>query len=417
MTARAAAHRLETHSAPLARDWIALSGPTERSVRRRVAWVWGLLFFDVLTYSSSPTNLIPLPSFVGKLLTEGALVLALGLILTVNKKLLVRPNAFMILFTVLCALSAVMSIRGYFGLGSIVRCARFIVFIAVLWLTTPWWGRRDFMIFHFQRRAILAVVAVVVAGIALSPGRAFGQAGGGRLGGDIWPMPPTQVAHYAAVLVGMTLVMWFAGMANSAWTVAVTTVGLAVLLLTHTRTALVGLLAGLLVAGLSLFLGRRRVRRTLAITAIVATLGALAFAPFVTGWLSRGESAQQLSDLTGRTNVWTELVASPRTEVNTLFGYGLSNDSFNGLAIDSSWLATYQSQGLVGDVIDGALLLTLLVVALRRPSGPGRAAALFLVVYCGIASYTETGLGQPSVYLLDLAVAMSVLMPPLVAEA
>lgn len=407
-------HRLETFSAPLARDWISLAGPTDRAVRRRLAWVWGLLFLDILTYTNSPSNLLPIPSIAGKVITQGSALLALALILTVNKKLIVRPNAFLILLTVLCALAAVMSVRGYFGLGSLIRCGRFIVFLAAMWLTTPWWGRRDFMIFQFQRRALVVVLATVIAGMVISPGRAFAQAGGGRLGGDIWPIPPTQVAHYAAVLVGMTLVLWFAGMANSAWTGVVAAGGLAVLLLTHTRTALIALLAGLLVAGVSLFLDRRRVRRTFALVALVAVVVALAFSPFLAGWFTRGESAQELDNLTGRTNVWTELVDSPRTNVNMLLGYGLSNDSFNGLSIDSSWLATYQSEGLVGDVIDGMVLLTILVIALRRPPGLGRAAALFLVVYAAIASYTETGLGQPSAYFLDMAVAMSVLMPPLV---
>ena len=106
----------------------------------------------------------------------------------------------------------------------------------------------------------------------------------------------------------------------------------------------------------------------------------------------------------------------PRTEVNTLFGYGMSNDSFDGLPIDSSWFSAYLDQGIVGDVLDGLVLVSLVAVALTRPRGPGKAIALFLVVYCTVSSFTETGLGQPSTYVLDLAVAMSVLMPPLVSR-
>ena len=69
-------------------------------------------------------------------------------------------------------------------------------------------------------------------------------------------------------------------------------------------------------------------------------------------------------------------------------------------------------QGLVGDVIDGSVLLLLLLVACFSPRGPRRAVALFLVVYCLIASFTESGLGEASPYLLDLTVAMSILMTP-----
>jgi hypothetical protein len=37
--------------------------------------------------------------------------------------------------------------------------------------------------------------------------------------------------------------------------------------------------------------------------------------------------------------------------------------------------------------------------------------ALFLLVYCLIASFTETGLGQASTYMLDLTIAASLLVP------
>ena len=402
-------------SPQLARGWGLLAGPNERSMRRRIGWVWGLLFFDVLTYSKVSTNLIPLPSMVGKAIAESALGIALVLVLTANKRLLVRPNILLILFTAMCAVAAIMSLRGYFGPGSIVRWFRFAGFLGALWLTTPWWGRRDFMILHFQRRAIIVVMVTVILGMAISPRNAFDNAGGGRLAGILWPIPPTQVAHYAAVLVGMTVVMWFAGMSTSKWTGLIIAMGVIVLLLTHTRTALIAMLAGILVAGLSLFLSRKRVRRAFVVSIVVVAIGALSFAPLVTGWLTRGENAQGLHDLTGRTANWSAMLAQPRTEANTLLGYGLSNDGFDGRPLDSSWMSTYQDQGLIGDVLDGLVLLTLLIVALISPRGPGRAVALFLVVYCAIASFTETGLGQPSTYLLDLAVAMSVLMPSLIS--
>ncbi len=128
-----------------------------------------------------------------------------------------------------------------------------------------------------------------------------------------------------------------------------------------------------------------------------------------------GESSQSLTNLTGRTNVWTAVLSQPRTEANTFLGYGLSNDGFDGLPIDSSWLSTYQDQGLVGDVLDGLVLVSLLIAALISPRGPGRAVALFLVVYCAVESFTQTGLGQPSTDILDLTVAMSLLMPPLLS--
>jgi len=400
-------------SPQLARDWGLLAGPNERSMRRRVGWVWGLLFFNVMTYMAGSTNLIPLPHQIGKALPEIALGTALILILTTNKRLLVRPNILLLLLTAMCLFAAIMSFRGYTGFGSIIRWVRFVVFVSVLWLTTPWWGRRDFMILQFQRRALMVVVGTVLLGLAISPHRAF-NAGGARLAGIVWPVPSNEVVHYAAVLVGMTVMLWLAGASRSRWTGVVIAVALVVVLLTHSRIGLIAMLAGILVGGLSLFLSRQRVRRAFVVAIVVLAIGALSFAPSITGWFERGESSQALSNLTGRTNVWSALLVQPRTEANTLLGYGMSNNGFNGLPIDSSWLATYQDQGLVGDVLIGLVLLSLLLVALISPRGPGKAVALFLVVYCAISSITETGLGQPSIYILDLVVAMSVLMSPLV---
>ena len=403
-------------SPELARDWGLLAGPNERSMRRRIGWVWGLLFFNVMTYSVGPTNLIHLPNSVGKALTEIALGAALLLILTANKKLLVRPNIYLILVTAMCLCAAIMSFRGYFGgLGTMVRWFRFALFVGAFWLTTPWWGRRDFMILQFQRRAIMVVIGTVLLGLAVSPSRAFANATGGRLGGIVWPIQPTQVAHYAAVLLGMTVVLWLAGVSRSRWTGFVIAGAFGVLILTHSRIALVAMLAGILAGGLSLFLSRTRVRRAFVVTILIVGIGALSFAPVITRWFERGESGQQFSDLTGRTIAWSAVEAQPRTEVNTIFGYGLSNDGINGISIDSSWLATYQDQGLVGDVLQGLVLVSLLIAALISPRGPGRAVALFLVVYLAVESFTQTGLGQPSADFLDLAVAMSLLMPPLLS--
>jgi hypothetical protein len=406
--------RLRTASPVIARA--TSSTPLDRTIRRRLGWIWGLLFVNVLTYTPAPV-LLPIPSAAGKVLTQGALVLALALTLMLNRRLVVRPNGFLLLFSVLCGLSVVMSVHGYFGVGSIVRAGRMVVFILILWLLTPWWGRRDLLFASVHRRALMIVLGSVLIGMVVAPGKAFAQAGGGRLGGDLWAITPTQVAHYAAVFTGLTVVMWFSGLLSPRSAMVTASAGVGVLLLTHTRTALIGLMVGILVAGLSLFFSRKRVRKAFIVTLLVALLVALSFAPFVSRWFTRGESAHELGNLTGRTAVWTALVHQPRSEVNTLFGYGMSNDSFNGLPIDSSWLSVYLDQGLVGDAIVAVALLLLLLIALLAPRGPARAMALFLVVYCLIASYTETGLGGPSPYLLDLTLTMSLLMPSVVVSS
>jgi O-antigen ligase len=187
---------------------------------------------------------------------------------------------------------------------------------------------------------------------------------------------------------------------------------LAVLLLTHTRTALLALLAGIVCAMLSLLTVRRRVRQVAVVMLVAGVLGATVLAPSVRSWFSRGQSSELVGQLNGRREVWDALVKAPRSRVTELFGIGLTNKSFNGLSIDNSWLATYQDQGLVGDALCAAIIISLLVLATTRPRGPCVAVAVFLVVYCSVASFTETGLGDVSPYVLDLAVAAALLATP-----
>ena len=132
----------------------------------------------------------------------------------------------------------------------------------------------------------------------------------------------------------------------------------------------------------------------------------------MTTWLARGESSQELTSLTGRTTVWEGVVNTPRDLFQVIFGYGLSNKSYTGFPIDSNWLATYLDLGLLGVAICAVLVLFVFVSSYFQPSQVQRALALFLVTYLMITSYTETGLGDASEYMLDLALAASLLMRP-----
>jgi hypothetical protein len=374
--------------------------------------IWGLLFFNGLAYQALPM-IVHLPSPVGKMLTQGALGLALLLVFTVNRKQLFRPNIFLTLFSILAVTSLMMSVRGQVGsgLGSTIRAVRLVSFLSVMWMLTPWWGRSDRVLVRAHLRCLLVVCGSVLLGLALAPGKALSIQG--RLSGTIWPIPPPQVAHYAAVIAGLGAVLWLSGAMRRGHALGLIAIGTSMLLLSHTRTALLGLLAGVVVGGLSLLAARRRVRRAVAVVLVVVPIAAFALAPAISGWFARGQSGQELSALSGRTQVWSSLVHTPRPTLNRWLGNGLSNKSFQGLPIDNSWLAVYLDQGLFGDIIIGSVLLFLLITAAFRPPGTGRAVAIFLIVYCAVASYTETGLGDVSPYLLDLTVAASLLVPTL----
>jgi hypothetical protein len=228
----------------------------------------------------------------------------------------------------------------------------------------------------------------------------------------LWPIPPTQVAHYSAVLIGCTVVLWFGGAVRGR-TALLTLIGAgATLIGAHTRTALVAMTVGLAIAAASMFVGHARVRRALAALAVLVVVAASLFAPLIIAWFFRGQTSEEAAGLTGRTKVWTEILGLQRTWWQEVFGFGLSNKSFNGLSIDSNWLAVYLDQGWFGVAVDAALLLILIFLAVTHRRGIRRAAALFLVTYCLVTSITETGLGDASPYLLHLVVAASLLAAP-----
>jgi hypothetical protein len=375
----------------------------ERSTRRAIATAWGLLMLDTLQYVGL---LVHVPGVVGKLITQGALPLALLVALSVNRKLILRPNVFLSLATLLVIEAAVTSLTAE-HIGDIYRGVRLAEFVFALWLLTPWWGRRDLLLVRSHLTVLSVILGSVLLGVLVAPGKAFTD---GRLSGAIWVIPPTQVAHYAAVVIGLTVVLWLCGQVPGRMTLAVIAVVGGMLILTRTRTALIGLVAGLLVASLSLIVARARVRKLFAIGGIVVGVATITLGSFFVTFLTRGQSGSDLTSLTGRTHVWSQVLAVPRDPFQKFFGFGLSNASFNGLSIDSNWFSSYDEQGLFGVAICAAMLLFLLINAYFQQRGVQRAMTLFLVTYCLIVSFTEDAFTNASPYLLDLTLAASLLV-------
>ena len=378
----------------------------DRSVRRRVNAAWGLLYLNTMTFVGG-VSLLHIPSKFGKGIAQGALPLAILILLTVNPRIKLRPNVFLCLVSLLVVDTVITSVQVH-HLGTAYRTFRLAEFVCALWLLTPWWGRRDMLLFRCHLRWLYVALGSVFLGLLIAPGHAL--AFDGRLEGVIWPMLPTQVAQYAAVAAGLTVVLWLARQLSGRVALVGVTVAVAILLLAHTRTALVGLLAGILVAGLSLFTSNARVRKFFATGAAAVSIGVITVAGVVTTWLARGENAQGLASLTGRTNFWALVLNTPRNKFQEIFGFGLSSASVNGLPIDSNWLSSYMQEGLFGVVVCAMMLVWLLVTAFFQPPGLRRALALFLVTYCLLASYTEDAFTDVSTYLLDLTVAASLLV-------
>jgi len=380
----------------------------ERSVNVRVGIAWGLLFFNTLTFFPG-TSFLPIPGTVGKGIAQATLPVALLVLLTINRKAIVRPNVFLCLVSLLVVGTILTALQPE-SIGTVYRTARMAGFVAGLWLLTPWWGRRDLLLVRCYLAALWVTLGAVLLGLLVSPHTALAF---GRLNGAIWPIRPTQLAHYAAVAVGLVVVLWWCGHLRGRTTLIAVVVGGALLLLTHTRTALAALIASLLVSGLSLIVAKPRVRKLFAAAGAIGAVAVMTFSAAITTWLARGQSTQGLDNLTGRTEIWGPLLSFPRDKFQEIFGFGLSNASFNGSAIDSNWMSSYEQEGLYGVVICVMILIFMLVTAYFQPRGVRRALALFLITYCLVASFTEDGFTDVSPYLLDLAVAASLLVPSL----
>ncbi len=378
----------------------------ERSVRRRLAIAYALLGFNTLTFFAGYT-VVPIPSKVGKGIAQAALPIALLILLTINPKLKFRPNVYLSIVGLLVVDAAVTAVAAH-HLGATFRTFRLAEFVAALWLLTPWWGRPDMLLFRCHLGFLYGLIGSVFLGILLSPHRAFGYQG--RLTGDLWPMLPTGIAQWAAVAAGLTALLWLGRQLSGRLALTGIAFSVVALILTHTRTALAAGVAGLLVAGLSLFAANARVRKFFGATVIAVSVAVMTLAGVITTWLARGEGTAGLTTLTGRTNQWASVLQLPRSRFQEIFGFGLSNASVNGLPIDSNWLSSYMQEGLIGVAVCALIVVYLLAACLFQPPGLRRALALFLVTYVLIASFTEDAFTNVSMYMLHLTVAASLLV-------
>ncbi|MEV0222463.1 O-antigen ligase domain-containing protein [Streptomyces sp. NPDC050704] len=378
-----------------------------------VGVVWGLLILNTLGSAGAKT-IVPLPRSLIQLVTMGALVAAFALALALNLRLRIRASAFLLLLTLLLVPSLISSLQLESGFGALFRCTRLALFIGTLWLLSRWWdGGLTFVRHHI--RMYFAVLGSVAAGAVISPGAAMPELYGGRLVGALWPLTPPQIGQYAAVIIGLTVLLVLGRRTDRVSAAVVIVPSLVLLALTHTRTATLGLFIGLALAIGSLILTSAAARRFFTWTVLCATVAAVGFTSALQAWFLRGQSQENFSNLTGRAKVWDALLAAPRTTPEKLFGMGLGDKSFGGLPIDNSWLAVFHEQGLLGLTLVAAVIIVLAGVALLRPPSLSRACAIFLISYCAIASYTEAGLGDASPYLLHLALAASLLAAPAVA--
>jgi O-antigen ligase len=297
----------------------------------------------------------------------------------------------------------------------LLRVTRLALGIAIPLLLWQWLGGRpeQFLRAHWAAHAVLALV--ILAGAAAAPGSAWqgGSFGaGGRLRGILLPMLPPRVGEIGAIVVGLTVVALTFGKLRRVPGTILVGVGLLLIALSRTRTAAAALLFALVVAFLVTHASRQGRRALLVLTLLI--VAAAPFQASVQAWALRQQSAEQLSSFTGRTRAWT-YVLEQRTSFRTdLLGHGLGNKrvllrrgegDVDVMGIDNGWLSLFWETGLLGVAVVLLAVIAAAVSACRAPTPYVRAAAVFLIAYVAVASFTETGLSDLSSQTLHLLVA------------
>ena len=200
------------------------------------------------------------------------------------------------------------------------------------------------------------MLGLVLLGLFVSPHRARAN---GRLGRCDLACPPRR--GFSAVGVGL-VVSALGSTATCAADTTLVAVVVGIFICTHTRTALAALITTRWSHRAQPARSKVAVRRLFVTGAAQQSRSRRSRLPSTT-WLARGQSTQGLDNLTGRTEVWGPLLSFHRDKFQEIFGFGLSNASFNGFPIDSNWLSSYEQQGLFGVVICAIILLFLIVTA------------------------------------------------------
>ena len=183
----------------------------DRLIRLRVGIAWGLVFLNVLTFYKGTWNqlplIVPIPSKIGQLMTQGSLPTALLLAWSVNRRMRHPPERV--------PQPADLAVDRSAGLGG--QRERHMLGAhperdavpdrAGSVSSSPSCGcsrriadRRDLLLVKCQLYGRSASCWARCARPAGAPHRALAE---GRLSGEFWPITPVQVADYSAVALGL----------------------------------------------------------------------------------------------------------------------------------------------------------------------------------------------------------------------
>ncbi|HWC66450.1 MAG TPA: hypothetical protein VG478_00150 [Acidimicrobiales bacterium] len=376
--------------------------PLTRTERRRVTAVWILLFCSSLSWSiDQPAYVVPIPTRAEQVGTGLALLAAGYLAYRSNPRLRLQGAWPAVIYAVVPVVALCAPLAGVAGLGSMFRAGRFLAALGVLALLAPTWRRDAWVLANAHARVLRLMIGIALAWFVVGKGVNLE----GRLIAQVPALYAPQVGQFAAVLIGVTILQALSGAPRLPRGGLWIALGIIALLLSKTRTPLVAGAVALGLAALSLCLTHARARRVLAGLLIAGPLLYVALAPFVRSFLRRDQTEDVLSTLTGRTTAWAKVHAFPRTGFQELFGVGYADKSIDGVPIDNGYIATYHEIGKIGLLAVIVVLGVLAVRAFVHTASARRAVAVFLVIFVAIASYTETGIGDMSAYVMHLVLA------------
>ena len=182
-------------------------GRSTRTAGRRSSGRPGGCWSSTRSAPPGAKTIVPLPRSLIQMVTMGALVAAFALALTVNPRLRVRPSAFVFLLSLLLVPSVISSVDLESGFGAVFRCARLALFVGHAVAAQPLVGRRH----HLRPAPHPAGTSWCCArwppARCMSPGAALPELYGGRLVGALWPLTPPQIGQYAAVIIGLAVLL------------------------------------------------------------------------------------------------------------------------------------------------------------------------------------------------------------------
>jgi hypothetical protein len=387
------------------------SSVLSRHDQKRVTLVWLLLFASGLSYSRETGLAAVVPLRFEQLATALALAAAFLLALNYNRRLRLAGSWPVWLYAVLPVIALFAPLAGAGGLGTLFRAVRFIFALLIMALLAPAWRKDPWVLANAHARALRLSIAAAL--LSLCVGMGFDQEG--RLIAQMPALRAPQVGQFAALLIGITAVQAITHSPRLPRAPIWIVFGFIGLLLSQTRTATVALAVAFSLTLVFLLVSHSRARRVFLTAVLVGPLVFLLLQPAIKAWFERDQSEELLTSLTGRTQAWALVYSFPRTGFQELFGIGYGDKSIYGLPIDNGYLAAYQETGKVGLVAACAIMVILLLKALAYPKTSNRALAIFLITYVAVASYTETGIGDMSAYVMHLVLAGAMVTPIVIA--